>query len=101
MSNDTRIKLDGAHGAAITQITQYGVRFPDGTTSWEVVPSTNLDIKALVEEADPRHGNHMDGWLQVTRDRAAAAKIDKALYREQHRFIKRTVILSVTDTEEL
>jgi hypothetical protein len=101
MSNDTQIKLAGGHGASVSQQVQYGVKFPDGTTAWDVVPGTSLNIKALVVKDDPRHGNHMDGWFRVTTERADAAKIDKTLYREQHTFIQRTVILSVTDTEEL
>lgn len=101
MSNDTQIKLAGEHGATVTQQVQYGIRFPNGDTAWNVVPNTSLDIRALVEPTDPRHGNHMDGWLRITKERADAAKVDKTLYREQHQFIKRTVVLAVTDTEEV
>jgi hypothetical protein len=83
MSTDTQIKLAGEHGA------------------WNVIPNTSIDIKALAVEDDPRHPNHMDAWLRTTKERASAAAIDKTLYREQHTFIKRTIILSVTDTEDV
>lgn len=101
MSNDTQIKLAGEHGAAVSQQTQYGVRYPDGTTAWNVIPGTSIDIRALVETDHRNHGNHSDGWMRTVEEKAKAAKIDLAEYGAAHKFIKRTVILAVTDTEEV
>ncbi len=101
MSNDTKINLAGEHGASVTQQVQYGVRFPDGTTAWNVIPNTSLDIMAIVELDHPRHGTQSTGWQNAVESRAKAVSIDVAEYGAAHKFIKRTVILSVTDTEDI
>ena len=90
---------------------QYGVVWPDGSLTWEQIPrsagNTPIMIASLVEGADltdlsessAKWGpKYFDDLLQA---RAGAALLDVDEYRDQHRFVKRTVILSVTATEEV
>lgn len=101
MSNDIQINLAGTHGASVTQQVQYGVRFPDDTTAWTTMPNSTIDIEALVTPTHRFHRPHSEAWERVVVERAKNARIDVAEYGAAHQFIKRTVILAVTDTEDV
>lgn len=80
--------------------TQYGMRYPDGEVRWvkdHPVGSTPVDFELLHE----RHPSSLHVWDAHLQQRAAAANINLSEYREGHEALKRTVIVVVTDAEEL
>ena len=80
--------------------TQYGMRYPDGRVRWvkdHPIGSTPVDFQQLSE----RHPQTLAIWDAHLQQRAAAANIQLSEYREGHELIKRTIIVAVTDAEEL
>jgi hypothetical protein len=107
----TALRIPDARAPHIEQATQYGVVWPDGTITWEYIErgigTTSITIAALVDGADTSRYNDSSVkwspsyWTELLEGRAAAAKLEYDEYRDKHHFIKRTVILSVTATEEV
>lgn len=107
----TKIKIPDHTDPYIKQATQYGVVWPDGTHTWQEIDRgmsmTSIAIAVLVPGADltgipeAQLKWSKSYWRDLTAERAANAKLPADDYRELHRFIKRTVILSVTGVEEV
>lgn len=107
----TALSIPDQRSSHIKQETQYGVVWPDGTHTWQYIErgvgTTHITIAALIDGADTTGLNDSSVkwsksyWDELLTARAAAAKLDVSDYRDMHYFIKRTVILSVTATEEV
>lgn len=104
----TKIGIPDHRLTHIEQETQYGVVWPDGTHTWQSIDrgpgSEPIRISRLVLGASDPNSTEMSKWSpkywdELLIQRAATAKLDVDEYRGLHRFIKRTVILSVTATE--
>lgn len=106
----TAISIPDRGDTHIKQETQYGVVWPDGTTTWQFISrgpgGTQITIAALVPGADTTGHNESSVkwsasyWDELLENRASAALLDVEEYRDRHRFIKRTVVLAVTAAEE-
>lgn len=110
-TKSTAINIPDNRASHIETEIQYGVVWPDGTHTWSTISRgsgcSHIAIAALVDGADTSGINDTSVqwspsyWDELLKTRADAAKLDVAEYRDMHRFIKRTVILSVTATEEV
>lgn len=107
--SSTSITIPDHGDQHVTQETQFGVIWPDGTTTWESIDysgaaSQRIYISDLVpSSASPvrRSGYSTTNWDRLIEHRAEQAKLDADQYRDMHRFVKRTVILSVTAAEKV
>lgn len=78
--------------------TQLGMRYPDGTTQWGY---DHGSIGGSIRFEDLDNPFVATEWRRRLERRAAAASIQLSEYLEGHERIKRTVIVAVTDAEEL
>lgn len=80
-------------------VTQYGMRYPDGTIQWDKDDNTNYTVRFDSIVA----GNSVTSmdWRRVLEKRAKTANIDVDDYASQHQLIKRTVVLAVTTAEDV
>lgn len=110
--SSTAIGIPDHRDSHIKQETQYGVVWPDGTHTWQTISrgaggTPPIIIAALVPDADTSTCNtpsvewSPSYWTELLETRAGAARLDVEVYRDMHHFIKRTVVLSVTATEEV
>lgn len=94
---------DYAEGTHIQ--TQYGCRYPDGRVewgSWTDYGNTPWGFASMiVESSAPYNTKAVERWKSTLARRAEAAKINEVDYVEEHRFIKRTVILVTTKAEDV
>lgn len=78
--------------------TQLGMRYPDGTILW------GYDHESV---GGSIRFDHLDGemvarqWRQRLTRRAEAASIQVSEYIEGHELVKRTIIIAVTEHEEV
>ena len=88
--------------------TQYGMRYPNGEIEWDRLPGTRgidgfpLHVRDLAVK-DGSHSNFGVGqrWTKHMEEQADKVKIDRAEYAVGHRIVKRSIIVSVTATEEV
>ncbi|HCB59147.1 MAG TPA: hypothetical protein DEP82_14830 [Arthrobacter bacterium] len=104
----TKIGIPDSGTTHIQQETQYGVIWPDGTTTWQQVERgagmTPIHISRLVlGPLDPASTEVSKWspkyWDDLLESRSKSAKLDFNEYKDMHRFIKRTIVLSVTAAE--
>lgn len=112
MSKDrsTKIGIPDYRTTHIEQETQYGVVWPDGTHTWQEIDrgmgQEPIRISRLVLGSDDPSSTALSKWSpkywdDLLAQRAEVAKLDVDEYRDLHRFIKRTIILSITATEDV
>jgi hypothetical protein len=90
---------DALHPHAHTE-TQHGMKFPDGTITWG--DSRNSQY-GPVNFTGLFNGNKYDvaNWASRMRSLANNARIELEKYEAMHSFVKRTIILAVTGTEDV
>jgi hypothetical protein len=92
-TNDTNIR------------TQYGVRLPDGSHSWGAVEGNGrrVNIQGMFDpESRPSdRALFREHWADYLKGQAQRANMDWQVYEQLHRFVKRTIILVVTENEEV
>lgn len=81
-------------------ITQHGMIYPDGTVRW------GQDVKATLNPVVFRHLHEGNAkavrlWEEALVRKASDASLDLEDYRGQFTPVKRTVIVAVTNTEEV
>lgn len=87
------------HGTTTEMMTQYGMRYPDGTVKWGTETESGQTVQfAWIENPGNNHTFVWNGWLA---DRAKKARVDEKEYRAQHQRLKRTVIVAITEAEEV
>lgn len=91
---------DGTH-----IVTQYGCRYPDGRmewNSWTDYANTPWGFAPMIVESNaPYNTTTVERWKSTLARRAEVAKINEVDYIEEHRFIKRTVVLVTTKAEDV
>lgn len=107
---NTLIGIPDHRSTHIEQEIQYGVVWPDGTHTWKEISrgmgNTAIEIAVLVLGTSAPNRTEMSKWStkywdELLETRARDARLDVEEYRDMHRFIKRTIVLSVTATEEV
>lgn len=89
----------------VETLTQYGVRFPDGTITWARI-ETNRNRDIIIADLVPHPGeivgaySRMD-WDELLKHRAERAKLDLAEYTNGHDFVKRTLVIAITAFEDV
>lgn len=71
----------------------YGMRYPDGTTNWDATYKT---YENAATDDDARQQ-----WINKLREKAQELHIDPDVYATGHVLLKRTVIVSITEAEEV
>ena len=106
MSSDTKTNLtvavpDETSGTHIT--IQYGCRFPDGHHEWTTYKTSGGYSASYEAAANPAAGFYDGGqaWRDTLASRAKGVSLDPDAYIRQHALVKRQVVLTVTDNEEL
>lgn len=105
-NSSTKINIPDHRSTHVGQETQYGIVWPDNTLTWQEI--TRGPGKEPIPVSDIVPGSTVPTigkwsktyWTEMLESRAGAAKLDVDEYRDLHRFVKRTIILSVTETEE-
>jgi hypothetical protein len=93
--------------AHVAQQTQYGVIWPDGTTTWQQIDrgmgTTPIYISDIVPDNGEKQVNAWSAqcWDELLKTRAGQALLDVDDYRDMHRFVKRHLVLTVTAAEEV
>lgn len=79
--------------------TQYGMRYPDGGILWETEPSltASTHFKNLVDDDGPA----AQKWRTTLEHRAYGMSLDPTDYINGHQLIKRTVVVAITDREDV
>ncbi|ALY10617.1 hypothetical protein FDH86_gp082 [Arthrobacter phage Tank] len=93
--------------ASTESITQYGVRWPDGTISWHVAKEVDTTrnnqvwVSDLIEDSGIREVSSLSkqNWDKMLDLRSQQAKIDYDTYADMHTFLKRTLVVAVTAAE--
>lgn len=86
------------YGTLTTALPQFGMRYPDGTIRWVDDPNCyGITFKDLADD------NYMavEKWQDTVHRRAIEAKVNHTEYAAGHQLIKRTVIVAVTEFEEV
>jgi hypothetical protein len=101
----TSVRLPDALEADVKQLTQYGLRYPNGDIAWEQVPTyadRNVNVEKLIK-SDSSHERYLlqQDWKKHLKAKAEEASIDAAEYAASHQFISRTVVVAVTATRTL
>lgn len=81
-------------------LPQYGMRYPNGDIIW-VQARTHHGHTVSFAKLAKDHAYSMEAWDEGLRAAAKAAKIDAAEYAEGHQLVKRTVIVAVTEAEDV
>lgn len=90
-------------GQHLEQSVQYGVKFPNGTIAWGKMSGTGGGKTINFEQiAQPDRLNQTTWryWTEVLTERAKLALVPLEEYAEQHTFVKRTLIIAVTEHED-
>jgi hypothetical protein len=97
-STDMTLKVHD-YQPATDVITQYGMRYPDGTIKWGQSDSSLNPVvfKHLQQGAT----NAVRRWEESLAKRAKDASLDLEEYSGQHMLVKRTVVVAVTVNEEV
>lgn len=96
-------------GVHIDTLTQYGCRYPDGTVRWNndsysghwglvTVDFAQIHDSPFIPGRTNAHKNYWNDLIEV---RAKAANIDKQVYADMHQWIKRTLIVSISEEEDI
>lgn len=90
----------------LKQINQYGVRWADGTIEWDRTECTKgypIWFSDIIPEADEDHQDaySRNRWNELMMHRSKTAMMTIEDYMDTFRFLKRTVILSVTEAREV
>ena len=99
----THYKIPDSTEQHVGQSTQYGMRFPDGSIQWETIDcgaGRNITVQYLAN-GGPEATTYQRWWDDTLKSRALSAKIDAAEYAIKHRIVKRSIILTVTATEDV
>jgi hypothetical protein len=82
-----------------TVITQYGMRYPDGSVKWGQDGSTlnPLYFKSIHDG----HASQTRIWKEALAKRATDANVELEAYTAGHTIIKRTVIVAITGSEDV
>jgi hypothetical protein len=100
-STNTTVAIKDNEQHLVTE-TQYGMRFPDGTINWEHGFMTGRGQRVhwgqLTKSEYTQDGNNWDAHLKSM---AEAAHIDPAKYARQHQLVKRTIVVAVTEAEDV
>lgn len=84
--------------ASVTSIQQYGMIYPDGTTIWGGETSQwSVSFKLLAEG----NASADETWGKALASRARNAAIPLADYEKAHRLIRRTIVVAVTEPEDV
>lgn len=87
------------HGTDTTVLTQYGMRYPDGTVKWG---NDGSSIGAIdFGQLRAGHDDPVSAWGRRLRERATVASLDVKTYADQHQLLKRTIVVAVTAPEEV
>lgn len=95
-------------GVHVDTITQYGCRYPDGTVKWVNDSYTGTWGHQSIDFAKYHNADNSDShrrarrrWADLMEVRAKEAKIDPYTYAKMHQFIKRTIIISISEVEDI
>lgn len=97
----TKFEIPDSGEPVITHTTQYGMRFPDGTIQWQgmsLAPGRPIQFEDLHKRTDYRTTTWWDDYLKA---KSAGAHLDPGEYGNQHQIVKRTVVLALTEAEDV
>lgn len=98
-STDMAFKVQD-YGQDTHVLPQYGMRYPNGDIIWVQARTHHghtVRFAGLAED----NPNSMATWDEGLMRAAEAAKIDATEYSEGHQLVKRTVIVAVTEAEDV
>lgn len=80
-------------------VTQFGMRYPDGTIKWDSDALYDgaplVQFRLLAEEAHTA----CTRWDDLLNSRSQKALVDRAEYEAGHQLIKRSIMWAVTEAE--
>lgn len=88
------VALDPGVTGRVVTLTEYGMKYPDGSIDWTTT-RCNISIQTSIVE---RKG--YDYWTDRMHSRAKAANMSVEDYANAHTILERTVIVSITDAKE-
>lgn len=82
--------------------TRYGMRFPDGTINWEHGYQTTSGRRVYWGViATNGHRQEMEDWGSHLKSTAKNAHVDPEEFAAQHQPVKRTIVVAVTEAEDV
>lgn len=77
-------------------LTQYGMRYPDGTILWDTDP----DFAGFFVQIVRGNPDTLRRWHSTLESRARRANVDREEYIAAHRPVKRTITVVIGKVEE-